>query len=100
MPDLGLSEYSIRKDFFPSCPFSSCLGSCSPSDIKKHPPNREYPLTSTTATADGMARNASMIASLDRSVPLIADADIGFGGPVMVARSARPPLPLHLSSSD
>jgi len=28
-----------------------------------------------------------MIASLDPSVPLIADADTGYGGPVMVART-------------
>jgi 2-methylisocitrate lyase-like PEP mutase family enzyme len=40
-------------------------------------------------TADDMVRNASMIASLDRSVPVIADADTGFGGPVMVARSVE-----------
>lgn len=41
-------------------------------------------------TADDMVRNAGMIASLDRSVPVIADADTGFGGPVMVARTVRP----------
>ncbi|KAK3313804.1 Pyruvate/Phosphoenolpyruvate kinase-like domain-containing protein [Apodospora peruviana] len=40
-------------------------------------------------TADDMVRNASMIASLDRTRPLIADADTGFGGPVMVARSVE-----------
>ncbi|KAH8909923.1 Phosphoenolpyruvate/pyruvate domain-containing protein [Coniochaeta sp. PMI_546] len=40
-------------------------------------------------TADDMVRNASTIASLDRSVPLIADADTGFGGPVMVARTVE-----------
>ncbi|KAK0646662.1 Pyruvate/Phosphoenolpyruvate kinase-like domain-containing protein [Cercophora newfieldiana] len=40
-------------------------------------------------TADDMVRNASMIASLDRSVPLIADADTGFGGPVMVSRTTE-----------
>lgn len=40
-------------------------------------------------TADDMVRNAGMIASLDRSVPVIADADTGFGGPVMVARSVE-----------
>ncbi|KAL2015238.1 hypothetical protein VTK56DRAFT_6034 [Thermocarpiscus australiensis] len=40
-------------------------------------------------TADDMVRNASNIASLDRSVPLIADADTGFGGPVMVERTVE-----------
>ena len=32
------------------------------------------------ATLNDMRDNASMIASLDRSVPLIADADTGYGG--------------------
>jgi 2-methylisocitrate lyase-like PEP mutase family enzyme len=32
------------------------------------------------ATLNDMRDNAAMIASLDRSVPLIADADTGFGG--------------------
>lgn len=41
------------------------------------------------ATVDDMVRNASMIASLDRSVPVIADADTGYGGPLMVARTVR-----------
>jgi 2-methylisocitrate lyase-like PEP mutase family enzyme len=36
-----------------------------------------------------MVENASMIASLDRTTPLIADADAGFGGPLMVARTVR-----------
>jgi 2-methylisocitrate lyase-like PEP mutase family enzyme len=49
-------------------------------------------------TADDMVRNAGMLASLDRSVPVIADADTGFGGPVMVARTVLnffpPPPPL------
>ncbi|KAK6065660.1 hypothetical protein SCUP515_11102 [Seiridium cupressi] len=36
-------------------------------------------------TMNDMVSNASMIASLDRKVPLIADADTGFGGPLMVA---------------
>ncbi|PSK56045.1 2-methylisocitrate lyase, mitochondrial [Elsinoe australis] len=36
-----------------------------------------------------MLRNASMIASLDPSVPVIADADTGFGGPLNVARTVR-----------
>lgn len=40
-------------------------------------------------TLDDMARNAGMIASLDRSVPVIADADTGFGGPLMVARTVE-----------
>lgn len=31
-------------------------------------------------TLNDMLANAAMIASLDRSVPLIADADTGFGG--------------------
>ena len=38
-------------------------------------------------TVDDMANNAGMIAGLDRNVPLIADADTGFGGPLMVART-------------
>lgn len=38
-------------------------------------------------TIDDMARNAGMIAGLDRTVPVIADADTGFGGPLMVART-------------
>lgn len=40
-------------------------------------------------TADDMVRNASTIASLDRSVPVIADCDTGFGGPVMVSRTVE-----------
>lgn len=40
-------------------------------------------------TADDMVRQASMLSSLDRSVPLIADIDTGFGGPVMVARTVE-----------
>ncbi|KAL7906411.1 Pyruvate/Phosphoenolpyruvate kinase-like domain-containing protein [Trichoderma velutinum] len=39
------------------------------------------------ATLNDMRETASMIASLDQSVPLIADADTGFGGPVMVGRT-------------
>ncbi|KAK4073099.1 uncharacterized protein Triagg1_5379 [Trichoderma aggressivum f. europaeum] len=39
------------------------------------------------ATLNDMRDTASMIASLDQSVPLIADADTGFGGPVMVGRT-------------
>ena len=41
------------------------------------------------ATMDDMVKNAGMIASLDRSVPVIADADTGYGGPLMVARTVR-----------
>lgn len=40
-------------------------------------------------TADDMVRQASTLASLDRSVPLIADIDTGFGGPVMVSRTVE-----------
>ena len=36
-----------------------------------------------------MLANAAMIASLDRTVPVIADADTGYGGPVMVARTVK-----------
>ncbi|KAI1766487.1 Phosphoenolpyruvate/pyruvate domain-containing protein [Hypoxylon sp. FL1150] len=36
-----------------------------------------------------MANNAGMIAGLDRNVPVIADADTGFGGPLMVARTTE-----------
>lgn len=36
-----------------------------------------------------MATNAGMIAGLDRDVPVIADADTGFGGPLMVARTTE-----------
>lgn len=36
-----------------------------------------------------MVDNAGMIASLDRTVPLIADADTGYGGALMVARTVR-----------
>lgn len=34
------------------------------------------------ATLNDMRDNAGMIASLDRSIPLIADADTGYGGTV------------------
>ncbi|KAI8634625.1 carboxyvinyl-carboxyphosphonate phosphorylmutase [Xylariaceae sp. FL1651] len=40
-------------------------------------------------TVDDMATNAGMIAGLDRTVPVIADADTGFGGPLMVARATE-----------
>ncbi|KAF9451179.1 Phosphoenolpyruvate/pyruvate domain-containing protein [Macrolepiota fuliginosa MF-IS2] len=36
---------------------------------------------------DFVQQNATMIASLDSRVPLICDADTGFGGPLMVART-------------
>src|ERR1700751_912400 len=39
------------------------------------------------ATLNDMKSNAEMIASLDPSVPLIADADTGYGGPIMVTRT-------------
>ena len=38
-------------------------------------------------TLDNMLANARTLASLDRTVPLIADADTGYGGPLMVART-------------
>lgn len=41
------------------------------------------------ATMNDMVANAGMIASLDRSIPLIADADTGYGGTLMVARTVR-----------
>lgn len=41
------------------------------------------------ATMNDMVDQAGMIASLDRTVPLIADADTGYGGPLMVARTVR-----------
>jgi 2-methylisocitrate lyase-like PEP mutase family enzyme len=39
------------------------------------------------ATLNDMRANAEMIASLDPSVPLIADADTGYGGPIMAGRT-------------
>ncbi|KAI0031706.1 Pyruvate/Phosphoenolpyruvate kinase-like domain-containing protein [Vararia minispora EC-137] len=41
------------------------------------------------ATQTDMVAHASMIALLDPSVPLIADADTGYGGPIMVARTVE-----------
>jgi 2-methylisocitrate lyase-like PEP mutase family enzyme len=41
------------------------------------------------ATMNDMVANARMLASLDRSVPVIADADTGYGGPLMVARTVQ-----------
>jgi 2-methylisocitrate lyase-like PEP mutase family enzyme len=39
------------------------------------------------ATQNDMVAQVDMIANLDPSIPLIADADTGYGGPVMVART-------------
>jgi 2-methylisocitrate lyase-like PEP mutase family enzyme len=41
------------------------------------------------ATLPEMHQNAAMIASLNPSVPVIADADTGYGGPIMVSRTTR-----------
>lgn len=41
------------------------------------------------ATLPDMVQNASVIASLSPSTPLIADADTGYGGPIMVRRTTR-----------
>ncbi|KAG8738247.1 hypothetical protein FRC10_007115 [Ceratobasidium sp. 414] len=41
------------------------------------------------ATLPDFAQNAAMITSLSYSTPLIADADTGFGGPAMVARTVQ-----------
>jgi methylisocitrate lyase len=41
------------------------------------------------ATQTDMRDHASMIASLSPTVPLIADADTGYGGPIMVARTVE-----------
>ncbi|KAI4794635.1 Phosphoenolpyruvate/pyruvate domain-containing protein, partial [Aureobasidium sp. EXF-8845] len=41
------------------------------------------------ATLNDMLSNASTIASLSPSTPVIADADTGYGGPIMVARTTR-----------
>ncbi|KAI1388660.1 Phosphoenolpyruvate/pyruvate domain-containing protein [Hypoxylon trugodes] len=40
-------------------------------------------------TVDDMVTNAGMIAGLNRDVPVIADADTGFGGPLMIARTTE-----------
>jgi 2-methylisocitrate lyase-like PEP mutase family enzyme len=40
-------------------------------------------------TLPEMLGNAAMIAGLDPSVPLIADADVGFGGPLSVRRTVK-----------
>ena len=39
------------------------------------------------ATQDTMRANAEMLSALDPAVPFIADADTGYGGPIMVART-------------
>ncbi|KAF2122764.1 methylisocitrate lyase-like protein [Lophiotrema nucula] len=39
------------------------------------------------ATLNDMVTNAAMICSLDTSVPVIADADTGYGGAIMVGRT-------------
>lgn len=36
-----------------------------------------------------MKSHAEMIANIDHSIPLIADADTGYGGPIMVARTVE-----------
>ena len=41
------------------------------------------------ATMNDMHANAAMIASIDPSIPVIADADTGYGGPIMVARTVQ-----------
>ncbi|EJD53670.1 oxaloacetate acetylhydrolase [Auricularia subglabra TFB-10046 SS5] len=41
------------------------------------------------ATLNDFAESAAMVTNLDPSVPLIADADTGFGGPIMVARTVQ-----------
>lgn len=41
------------------------------------------------ATFNDMHTNAAMIASLNTSIPVIADADTGYGGPIMVARTVQ-----------
>ncbi len=41
------------------------------------------------ATLNDMRDHAAMIASLDRSVPLIADMDTGYGGELLTKRTRR-----------
>lgn len=41
------------------------------------------------ATQLDMKNNAEMLANIDPSVPLISDADTGYGGPIMVARTVE-----------
>ncbi|KAJ5920889.1 Pyruvate/Phosphoenolpyruvate kinase [Penicillium verhagenii] len=40
-------------------------------------------------TLNDMRNNAEMIANLSPSIPLIADADTGYGGPIMVSRTTE-----------
>jgi 2-methylisocitrate lyase-like PEP mutase family enzyme len=41
------------------------------------------------ATLPNFVQNATMITGLGYSTPLIADADTGFGGPAMLARTVQ-----------
>ncbi|KUJ17695.1 Phosphoenolpyruvate/pyruvate domain-containing protein [Mollisia scopiformis] len=41
------------------------------------------------ANLNDMREHAEMIANLDSAVPLIADADTGYGGPIMVTRTVQ-----------
>lgn len=41
------------------------------------------------ATQPDMRAHAEMIANLDINIPLLADADTGYGGPIMVARTVE-----------
>lgn len=41
------------------------------------------------ATFNDMHQNAAMIASIEPSVPVIADADTGYGGPINIARTVQ-----------
>ncbi|KAF2084669.1 Phosphoenolpyruvate/pyruvate domain-containing protein [Saccharata proteae CBS 121410] len=41
------------------------------------------------ATQSDMVAHSTMIASLNTEIPLIADADTGYGGPIMVARTVE-----------
>lgn len=41
------------------------------------------------ATINDMHQNAAMIASIDTTVPVIADADTGYGGPINIARTVQ-----------
>ncbi|KAH7155940.1 carboxyphosphonoenolpyruvate mutase [Dactylonectria macrodidyma] len=49
-------------------------------------------------TLPEMANNAGMIASLDRQVPVIADADTGFGGSLSVARATQQYIQLNVAA--
>ncbi|KIW26157.1 uncharacterized protein PV07_09274 [Cladophialophora immunda] len=41
------------------------------------------------ATLNDMKENAEMIANIHRDIPVIADADTGYGGPIMVGRTVE-----------